>query len=113
MLVPSGNVASAWQQGHGEPRPFDGTLSVLTYNVKGLPWPLASGRPEAFSAMADRLRDMRAEGRNPHIVVLQEAFTQGGGLSLHRLWARRNGLGPSAHGACRPPASGRRKLVEG
>lgn len=76
MLVPSGNVASAWQQGHGEPRPFDGTLSVLTYNVKGLPWPLASERPEAFSAMADRLRDMRADGRNPHIVVLQEAFTQ-------------------------------------
>lgn len=76
MLVPSGNAASAWQEGLGEPQRFDGTLSVLTYNVKGLPWPLASGRPEAFAAMADRLRAMRADGRNPHIVVLQEAFTQ-------------------------------------
>lgn len=75
-LVPSGNGASAWQQGHGERQRFDGTLSVLTYNVKGLPWPLASDRPKAFLAIADRLRDLRAEGRNPHIVVLQEAFTQ-------------------------------------
>ena len=23
---------------------FDGALSVLTYNVKGLPWPIAIGR---------------------------------------------------------------------
>ena len=75
MIVPSGNVASAWQEQRSEARPFDGTLSVLTYNVKGLPWPLATGRPQAFSAMAERLKDMRAEGRSPQIVVLQEAFT--------------------------------------
>lgn len=77
ILAPSGNVASAWQEGgRSAPFRFDGTLSVLTYNVKGLPWPLAGGRDEAFDAMAQRLLDMRAEARNPQIVVLQEAFTR-------------------------------------
>ncbi len=50
-------------------------LTVLTYNVKGLPWPLASGRPEALARISVRLRAMRAAGKQPHIVVLQEAFT--------------------------------------
>lgn len=50
-------------------------LSVLTYNVKGLPWPIAGDRPAAFSRIAERLRQMRREGRQPRIVVLQEAFT--------------------------------------
>lgn len=76
MLVPNSNVAGAWQKEQGRPASFDGTLSVLTYNVKGLPWPLASERPQAFATMATRLRAMRADGRNPHIVVLQEAFTE-------------------------------------
>jgi endonuclease/exonuclease/phosphatase family metal-dependent hydrolase len=56
-------------------RPFDGTLSVLTYNVKGLPWPLAWNRPAAFTRISDRLRMLRRSGRSPQIVVLQEAFT--------------------------------------
>lgn len=50
-------------------------LSVMTYNVHGLPWPLAWGRDAAFDAMASRLRDMRRHGTQPHIIVLQEAFT--------------------------------------
>lgn len=49
-------------------------LSVMTYNVEGLPWPVRSGRADAARAIADRLRGMRAEGVQPHIVVLQEAF---------------------------------------
>lgn len=52
-----------------------GTLSILTYNVKGLPWPLASNRPQALRRIAERLAGMRREGRQPHVVVLQEAFT--------------------------------------
>ncbi|MCB4859412.1 endonuclease/exonuclease/phosphatase family protein [Sphingobium sp. PNB] len=54
---------------------FDGALSVMTYNVHGLPWPLAWGREADFDRIATTLRDMRAEGRNPHVVLLQEAFT--------------------------------------
>lgn len=56
-------------------RPFDGTLSVLTYNVEGVPWPFAWNRPPAFARIADRLRTLREAGRNPQIVLLQEAFT--------------------------------------
>jgi endonuclease/exonuclease/phosphatase family metal-dependent hydrolase len=58
------------------PSSFDGRLSVMTYNIHGLPWPVAWGRPSAFSQITQRLESLRAEGRQPHIVVLQEAFTQ-------------------------------------
>lgn len=57
------------------PAPFDGSISVLTYNVHGLPWPFATGRPAAFARIAARLAAMRAEGDAPQVVVLQEAFT--------------------------------------
>lgn len=59
-----------------DPVSFTGQLSVMTYNIHGLPWPIAWDRPAQFSRMADTLRALRAKGLNPHIVVLQEAFTQ-------------------------------------
>ena len=52
-----------------------GTVSVLTYNVKGLPWPIATGRVAAFASIEARLTKLRSLGKQPHIVVLQEAFT--------------------------------------
>ncbi len=57
------------------PPPFDGTLSVLTYNIHGLPWPIARGRDAQFQKMAAELRTLRAAGTNPHVILLQEAFT--------------------------------------
>jgi endonuclease/exonuclease/phosphatase family metal-dependent hydrolase len=53
-----------------------GTLGIMTYNVHGLPWPLARGRDSAFSSIERRLKDMRAHSTQPQIVVLQEAFTE-------------------------------------
>jgi exonuclease III len=53
---------------------FDGELSVLTYNVKGLPWPLANDRPQALQLIAERLKKLRSAGRHPEVVLLQEAF---------------------------------------
>jgi hypothetical protein len=50
-------------------------ISVLTYNVHGLPWPLAGNRETAFISIERRLTDLRAKGAKPHIMVLQEAFT--------------------------------------
>lgn len=47
---------------------------MLTYNVKGLPWPLAMGRPQALADIAGQLKAMRRAGRQPHLVALQEAF---------------------------------------
>lgn len=52
-----------------------GEVSVLTYNVKGLPWPVARGRDAAFAQIEKRLTAMRADGDQPRIIVLQEAFT--------------------------------------
>jgi endonuclease/exonuclease/phosphatase family metal-dependent hydrolase len=50
-------------------------LSVLTYNVHGLPWPIAADRTPALRAIGARLAALRREGKQPSIVVLQEAFT--------------------------------------
>ena len=55
--------------------PASGELTVLTYNVKGLPWPVATGRDQALARIGERLAAMRREGRQPGVVVLQEAFT--------------------------------------
>lgn len=52
------------------------SLSVMTYNVKGLPWPIARSRDAAFEKIETRLLALRKEGAQPHIIVLQEAFTE-------------------------------------
>jgi len=57
--------------------PADARLSVMTYNVEGLPWPVRFGRDEALGRIATRLRELRAAGRQPHVVMLQEAFSDG------------------------------------
>jgi endonuclease/exonuclease/phosphatase family metal-dependent hydrolase len=56
-------------------RAYDNTLSVLTYNVEGAPWPFALDRPQAFVRIAARLRALRRDGRSPAVAVFQEAFT--------------------------------------
>jgi endonuclease/exonuclease/phosphatase (EEP) superfamily protein YafD len=52
------------------------SLSVMTYNVKGLPWPIARNRDAAFEKIEARLLALRKENVQPHIIVLQEAFTE-------------------------------------
>jgi hypothetical protein len=49
-------------------------VSLMTYNVHGLPWPIAEDRSADLEAIGTRLRAMRAVGEQPGIVVLQEAF---------------------------------------
>ncbi len=50
-------------------------LSVMAYNVKGLPWPITSDRTADFARIEARLRSMRARRAQPHVIILQEAFT--------------------------------------
>ncbi|RST31402.1 endonuclease [Sphingomonas ginkgonis] len=50
-------------------------LSVLSYNIHGLPWPIVHDRTRDLQAIGDRLAAMRAAGTQPHLVLLQEAFT--------------------------------------
>jgi len=70
-------------------------LSVLTYNVRGLPWPLAEGRDKALKAIGAELATMRRKGLQPDVVLIQEGF-RGEVRDLveasgYRYWAR----GPS------------------
>lgn len=71
--APPQTAPADWRPAPSAP-PQDADLSVMTYNVKGLPWPVAQGRPAAIRAIGERLAAMRAAGRQPTIVVLQEAF---------------------------------------
>lgn len=56
------------------PAEFTGELRVMTYNVKGLPWPIAAGRPERLARIGEDLAAMRRAGRQPQVLLLQEAF---------------------------------------
>ncbi|WP_243652481.1 endonuclease/exonuclease/phosphatase family protein [Novosphingobium sp. PhB165] len=51
-----------------------GSLTVMTYNVEGLPFPVAFGRASELAKIGGRLADLRRHGRQPHVVALQEAF---------------------------------------
>lgn len=51
-----------------------GTLSVMTWNVHGLPFPVAYGRADALARIARNLADLRRKGREPDVILLQEAF---------------------------------------
>ncbi|MFZ5705685.1 MAG: endonuclease/exonuclease/phosphatase family protein [Pseudomonadota bacterium] len=80
-------------------QPIATPLSVMTYNVEGLPWPARINRRSALLRMANRLQALRAAGRQPHIVLLQEVFSDDA-----REMARSSGyaflaFGPSADSA--------------
>lgn len=65
-------------------------VTVLTYNVRGLPWPVARGRRQALRAIGLELAAMRAAGHAPDIVLIQEGFEDIGDLvaaSEYRHWA--------------------------
>lgn len=70
-------------------------ISVLTYNVRGLPWPVDVNRGAALRAIGQELATMRREGRQPDVVLIQEGFraeiAQLVRTSGYRFWAR----GPS------------------
>jgi endonuclease/exonuclease/phosphatase family metal-dependent hydrolase len=76
--------------------PADGRLTVMTYKIKGLPWPVASGRAEAIAAIGTRLAALRRDGRQPHILLLQEAFTQDATSIAARAGYAHAAYGPAA-----------------
>lgn len=49
-------------------------LSVLTYNVAGLPWPISSGRRQALHAIAQEIALMVEQGQGPDVILIQEGF---------------------------------------
>lgn len=66
---PPAAAAQASTIGHNQP------LSVMTFNIKGLPFPVAYDRTPALSTIGTKLADLRARGMQPHVVLLQEAFS--------------------------------------
>lgn len=70
-------------------------ISILTYNVRGLPWPIAHGRAEALRKIGEQLAALRAAGRQPDLVLIQEGFREEVATlveaSGYRYWAQ----GPS------------------
>ena len=79
----------------------DNMLSVMTYNVHGLPWPVAQDRDDALVQIGARLAQMRQAGRAPDVVVLQEAFTDEA-----KAIARRSGYRHVIFGNDAPSAGG-------
>ncbi|OYX30024.1 MAG: hypothetical protein B7Y99_12265 [Caulobacterales bacterium 32-69-10] len=92
-------------------------LVVMSYNVHGLPWPLAERRRGAIRTIGRELAALRAEGKAPDIVLIQENFVDPEELvraAGYRYWA----AGPSrrARPSERLPAGGfarTRYLVSG
>lgn len=70
------------------------SISVLTYNVKGLPWPVARGRSEALEQISATFRSLRARGDAPDIAVVQEAFTADARAMIRHSGYRYIALGP-------------------
>lgn len=60
------------------PSPNDGSamqsLTVMSYNVEGLPAPARFGRAAALARIGQDLRQLRSERRQPNVILLQEAF---------------------------------------
>ncbi|WP_173204296.1 hypothetical protein [Sphingopyxis sp. BSNA05] len=61
-----------------------GQISVMSYNIKGLPWPIAAGRSAALGKIGERLAKLRAMGTAPTIVVLQEGFIDAAAAIKHQ-----------------------------
>lgn len=84
-----------------EPAP----LSVLTYNVEGLPWPARANRETDLVRIARRLQDLRAIGQQPHVILFEEAFSHAARTIAARAGYRYIADGPRASDAGAAPAS--------
>ena len=71
-------------------------LSVMTYNIKGLPWPIASDRAQAIDEIGARLRRAREQGNQPDVIMLQEAFGDTAQRIADRAGYRFVAIGPDA-----------------
>ncbi|WP_420138994.1 endonuclease/exonuclease/phosphatase family protein [Sphingomonas sp.] len=80
-------------------------LSVMTYNVEGLPWPVRTDRTDAEQAIGQKLHALRQRGVQPHILVLQEAFTDSAKAIATEGGYRYIANGPARDDAGAPPTT--------
>jgi endonuclease/exonuclease/phosphatase family metal-dependent hydrolase len=90
-------------------------ISVLTYNIRGLPWPIALGRHAALKEIGRELATLRAEGRQPDIVLIQEGFRREVSnlvkTSGYRYWAQGPARSDRAHDARPADAQGYKRVL--
>jgi endonuclease/exonuclease/phosphatase family metal-dependent hydrolase len=70
-------------------------LTVLTFNIKGLPWPLSSNDGR-FQRIAEILKARRAAGNAPDLVFLQEDFSPASKVLRKQAGFKRAVRGPHA-----------------
>ena len=84
------------------------SLAVMSYNVEGLPAPPRFGRAASLDRIAQQLADLRKQGRQPNVVMLQEAFAGPAKHIAEQAGYRYVAAGPSASAintAPPPPAA--------
>lgn len=112
LLLLATRGAAREQPGLAYPAPrADGGLSVMTYNVEGLPWPARFGRSGSLARIAERLAAMRADGTQPRIVLLQEAFSDDAKAIRLTSGHRYAAFGPSIDLAGAAPSSADRRFA--
>ena len=74
MLASMTGAAAVAQPVSLMPPTSSATITLMTYNVKGLPWPITADRTAALKAIARQLQALRSKGQQPNLVALQEAF---------------------------------------
>jgi endonuclease/exonuclease/phosphatase family metal-dependent hydrolase len=87
-------------------------LSVLTYNVRGMPWPAARNRKAALREIGRQLGELRRRGRQPDVVLIQEGFLGVDELvkaSGYRYWSS----GPGRRTPAAAKGGGARYLLSG
>lgn len=82
-------------------------ISVLTYNIEGLPWPARSKRGRFLRQIARHLDQLHAQGRAPDILLFQEAFSSAAVRAIASLDYPSLAAGPD-RGATAPRTAGGR-----
>jgi endonuclease/exonuclease/phosphatase family metal-dependent hydrolase len=90
LTLPQAQVLAQAQQAEPAERPAVRELTVLSYNVHGLPWPFAGRRRAQIRDIGRELAALRTEGRAPDVVLIQENFDDPDelvSLSGYKHWA--------------------------
>ena len=85
----------------------DRTVTLLSYNVEGLPWPVRTGRSVALETMIRQLQLLRHGGVQPGLVALQEAFVPEAKAIGHAAGYRYMALGPGVYAVAEQGGSAR------
>jgi Endonuclease/Exonuclease/phosphatase family len=68
-------------------------IRVMSFNVAGLPQPIRRTRDDALALIGDELMRLRKAGEAPHVLLIQEGFTDAG-----EAIGRRAGYAFASHG---------------